>query len=122
MRDPACSLTGGKNVGADDIGAKASVALYYRGKPFCGGVVFQDRYILTAAHCLTNGRGKIAKAAKEIEVRYWGSQNPRRDARKVEKFTMKSTGPGTSVVSICTSGRFHQFPDQSRGYRGFKTQ
>jgi secreted trypsin-like serine protease len=60
-RDPARSLTGAKNVEADDIGAKASVALYYRGKPFCGGVVFQDRYVLTAGHCLSNGRGKIVK-------------------------------------------------------------
>ena len=86
--DPARSLTGGKNVEADDIGAKASVALYYRGKPFCGGVVFQDRYILTAGHCLSNGRGKIVKSAEQIEVRYWSSPKPRRDARRVEKFTI----------------------------------
>lgn len=86
--DWAQSLTGGEYVGQDDIGAKASVALYYRGKPFCGGVVFQDRYILTAAHCLTNGKGHIEKSAKGIEVRYWSSEEPKRDARKVEKFTV----------------------------------
>jgi hypothetical protein len=86
--DWARSLTGGTYVGPDDIGAKASVTLYYRGKPFCGGVVFQDRYILTTAHCLTDGRGHIEKSAKGIEVRYWGTENPKRDARKVEKFTV----------------------------------
>ena len=111
-RDPARSLTGGKNVGADDIGAKASVALYYRGRPFCGGVVFQDRYILTAAHCLTNGRGRIAKAAKEIEVRYWGSQNPRRDARKVEKFTIHENLLAQERASYpsAQAGDFINFP------------
>jgi secreted trypsin-like serine protease len=86
--DWARSLTGGKYVDQDDVGAKASVALYYRGKPFCGGVVFQDRYILTAAHCLTNGRGKIVKPAKQIEVQYWSSERSKRDARKVEKFAV----------------------------------
>jgi secreted trypsin-like serine protease len=112
MSNPARSLTGGKNVGADDIGAKASVALYYRGKPFCGGVVFQDRYILTAAHCLTNGRGKIAKTAKEIEVRYWGSQKPRRDARKVEKFTIHENLLAQERASYpsAQAGDFINFP------------
>lgn len=111
-RDPARPLTGGKNVGADDIGAKASVALYYRGKPFCGGVVFQDRYILTAAHCLTNGRGKIAKTSKEIEVRYWGSQKPRRDARKVEKFTIHENILAQERASYpsAAAGDFINFP------------
>lgn len=79
--DWARSLTGGTYVGP-------SVALYYRGKPFCGGVVFRDRYILTTAHCLTDGRGHIEKSAKGIEVRYWGSEKPKRDARKVDKFTV----------------------------------
>jgi trypsin len=87
-QDWARSLTGGEYVGPDDIGAKASVALYYRGKPFCGGVAFQDHYILTAAHCLTDGKGHIEKSAKGIEVQYWGSDKPKRDARKVEKFTV----------------------------------
>jgi secreted trypsin-like serine protease len=111
-RDQASSLTGGKNVGADDIGAKASVALYYRGKPFCGGVVFQDHYILTAAHCLTNGRGNIAKAAKEIEVRYWGSQRPRLDTRKVEKFTIHENLLAQERASYpsAQAGDFINFP------------
>jgi hypothetical protein len=87
-RDPARSLTGGKDVGPDDFGAKASVVLYYRGKPFCGGVVFQDRYILSAAHCFTDGRGNIVKSAKGIEVQYWSSEKPKRDVRKVEKLTV----------------------------------
>src|SRR5437764_8146637 len=86
--ESAQSLTGGKYVGPDDIGAKASVALYYHGKPFCGGVVFQDRYILSAAHCFTDGRGNIVKSAKGIEVRYWSSAKPKRNARKVEKLTI----------------------------------
>jgi hypothetical protein len=84
----ARSLTGGKYVGPDDVGAKASVVLYYRRKPFCGGVVFQDRYVLTVAHCFTDGRGNIAKSAERIEVHYWNTEKPKLGTRKVEKFAV----------------------------------
>jgi secreted trypsin-like serine protease len=87
-RDSARSLTGGENVGADDVGAKASVVLYYRGKPFCGGVVVSDLYILTAGHCFTDGRGNVVKSAKQIVVRYWGGERSKRDTRRVERFTL----------------------------------
>jgi Trypsin len=87
-QNPARSLTGGKYVSLDDVGAKASVVLYYRGKPFCGGVVYQDRYVLTVAHCFTDGRGNIVKSAERIEVHYWSSEKPKLEARKVEKFAV----------------------------------
>jgi secreted trypsin-like serine protease len=109
---PARSLTGGQDVSPDDIGAKASVALYYRGKPFCGGVVFQDRYVLTAAHCLSDGRGNIVKSAAGIEVRYWSSEKPKHDARKVEKFTIHENLLHQERASYPTAqpGDFINFP------------
>ncbi|HYM35502.1 MAG TPA: trypsin-like serine protease, partial [Steroidobacteraceae bacterium] len=78
-------MTGGKDVGLDDIGARASVALYYEGKQICGGVVYKDRYILTTAHCFTDGKGNLEIDADEIEVLYWSSGKARRDARTVEE-------------------------------------
>jgi len=110
--DSVRSLTGGKDVGPDDIGAKASVVLYFRGKPFCGGVVFQDRYVLTAAHCFTDGKGNIVKSAKRIEAHYWSSEKPKRDARKVEKFTVHENLLHQERASYpsARSGDFINFP------------
>ena len=79
----AQSLTGAEDVSPNDIGAKASVALYYKGKLFCGGVVFEDRYILTAAHCLTDGNGSTNIQPGEIQIFYWSSEKAKRDIRKV---------------------------------------
>jgi hypothetical protein len=78
----AQSLTGGRYVAHDDIGARASVALYYHGTPICGGVVFQDSYILTTAHCFTDGRGHVSASARGFRVRYWGSDKAKRDTRQ----------------------------------------
>jgi len=50
--------------------------------------VLGDRYVLTAAHCLTDGRGNAVKSAKRIEVRYWSSEQSKRDARKVSGLTL----------------------------------
>ena len=83
-QDSAMSLTGAEDVSANDVGAKASVVLYYEGAPFCGGVVFEDRFILTAAHCFTDQHGNLEKDPEDIQVRYWASGM--RDVRKVEQF------------------------------------
>jgi len=86
MAGSATALTGAKNIGADDIGARASVALSYRGGQVrCGGAVFQDRYILTTAHCFTNGRGAMTNPADGWEVSYWSSDGAKRETRRVVK-------------------------------------
>jgi hypothetical protein len=111
-RDSARSLTGGENVGADDVGAKASVVLYYRGKPFCGGVVVSDLYILTAGHCFTDGRGNVVKSAKQIVVRYWGGERSKRDTRRVERFTLHENLLNQERASYPSArpGDFSNFP------------
>jgi Trypsin len=82
----APALTGAKNIGPDDIGAKASVALSYRGGQVrCGGAVFRDRYILTTAHCFTNGKGAMTNSADGWEVSYWSSDGAKRETRRVAK-------------------------------------
>ena len=84
----ARSLTGAEDVGPDDIGSKASVALYYKGAQRCGGVVFQDRYILTVAHCFTDGNGHIDTRPQQLTVLYWSSGKAKRDARMVAKLVI----------------------------------
>jgi hypothetical protein len=89
LTGPAPALTGAKNVGPDDIGARASVALSYRGgQTRCGGAVFQDRYIVTTAHCFTNGRGAMTRPAEGWEVFYWSSDGKKRETRRVTKVTI----------------------------------
>jgi hypothetical protein len=85
----APALTGATNVGADDIGARASVALSYRGGQVrCGGVVLPDGYVLTTAHCFTDGKGNMVRPAGGWEVSYWGGQGAKRETRRVERVTI----------------------------------
>jgi len=85
----APALTGATNVGPDDIGARASVALSYRGgQTQCGGVVVQDRYVLTTAHCFADGKGNMVRPAGGWEVLYWGGQGAKRETRRVELITI----------------------------------
>ncbi len=37
------------------------VLLMYKGKGFCGGVIFKPTWILTASHCLENTDAKFLK-------------------------------------------------------------
>lgn len=87
----ALALTGGKDVASDDIGALASVSIHRNGSPSCGGVVFGDRYILTTAHCFTDGRGHLDTRPAQLRVFYWSTGQ--RETRLVEKLAAHENYP-----------------------------
>jgi|SRR5579871_200531 len=113
IQHSAVSLTGGKDLPADDIGAKASVALYYEGNQICGGVVYKDRYILTTAHCFTDGKGNLELEADDIQVLYWSSGKAKRDARTVEAIVIHENylfQEGETARLLDQAWNFDNFP------------
>ncbi|XP_062551516.1 trypsin-like [Armigeres subalbatus] len=90
---PSCAC-GGADVNSRIIGGNQSdiraypwmAALYYQGQFTCGGSLINDRYILTAAHCVARSNAKQFEVfLRRINIR---STNPEMLQRKVASITL----------------------------------
>jgi hypothetical protein len=63
------AIQGGVEVAADDPGARASVIVTARGGS-CSGLVYGDRFIVTAAHCLIDKDFKPTMAPQDVTITY----------------------------------------------------
>lgn len=68
------AIQGGVEVAADDPGARASVIVTVRGGS-CSGLVYGDRFIITAAHCLIDKDLKPTIVPQDVTITYARSLN-----------------------------------------------
>lgn len=66
--DAAGRIVGGEETGVSEYPWQAGIVPTTSNAPFCGGTVIGDKWVLSAAHCFINERGRPSEQPGTIRV------------------------------------------------------